>query len=231
MSGLLAQLRVLVTRAIQFCGGLCQHRARLERAPTQPVERPAEPASDTESEFSVVLGTAAEETVVVSPTYIAVRSVDQPLPALQLPWTREQQLLAATTAAELAALFPAELAYYRDRRIGENARPARAWTLEARASRAFRAGVAAHRVLQGLDRYPVKTPGISAANTIYIVLRWRGVPVDWWCRSYAIYSYHLKSPGRLQAGSISHAFPTEAEAELYLIGAQRRWPLELVRDN
>lgn len=217
-----------LSRAIRFCGGLCQHRARPVRAGTSTTAPPVEAPSDSESEFSLVTGPGHSTTrVAFSPGFVAARSIDQPLPVIELSPAVEFSLLTAASAQELGELFPEGLAEYRERRIGELGRPGRIWSLEARAARALRAGVAALRVLNGVDRFPVKTPAITATNTIYIVLRWRGTPAQWWCRDFAIYSDHIRGPAGFQQGSVSHAFRTEAEAELYLIGAQRRWPLEV----
>eukprot|EP00438_Fugacium_kawagutii_P009052 Skav200344 [mRNA] locus=scaffold2819:20333:22752:- [translate_table: standard] len=113
-------------------------------------------------------------------------SIADPLPRIVFGSAVEAAILAAGTAQELHSLFPEDLAHYRERRIWHTGR-APVWTLEARATRALRAGIAVRRVLDGVVRYPATSLKISATNTIYIVLRDPQSSEPWWCRSYDIY--------------------------------------------
>lgn len=226
MSGWIASATSWVSSVLRFCGGLCQHRA-----PAPPALTSASGGStpDSESEFSVVTGGAASTAAAAGPRPVFEQTVSQPFPELELTEAEVSAILAASTAAELHRLFPESLADYRERVLGEVGTPGYVWTLEARATRALRAGLSARRVLQGRGRFPVKSPRISAESSIYVVLRSNGDPSSWWCRNFILYKSLLAGPRGFQPGSLSHSFATEAEAELYLIGAGRGWPVQLLQ--
>ena len=99
-----------------------------------------------------------------------------------------------------------------------------AWGPLARLGRALRAGVIARRRLSGLGGF-APSPSVPFTNSIYVVLR--GSPGFGPCftTSAARYFEVVGLPGGgFHRDSISHAFPTRAEAEAYLIGAEARWP-------
>ncbi len=147
--------------------------------------------------------------------------VDDPF---QISVELEQEAISASGPAALAALNLPFLAYLVPRLRSTTS----AWTPVARLHRAFRAGVIAHRRLNGevLDE---SSEGVPLRNTFYICLRTAGnCTIGFWTAGYAIYWSRVRSnvTDEFHPDSISHAFPSRAEAEAYLRGARRRWPPE-----
>ena len=100
------------------------------------------------------------------------------------------------------------------------------WSPVARLARAFRAGVLARRRLDG-GILEESSEGIPLRNTFYICLRTaNNCTTGFWTASYANYWSRVRSnvTNEFHPDSISHAFPSRAEAESYLRGARRRWP-------
>lgn len=102
------------------------------------------------------------------------------------------------------------------------------WTPAARIGRAFRAGLIAARHLEG-QFCDQSSPGIPFQNQIYIVLRAPRYPEGCWTESYSAYREVVNGPTitGFAARSVSHSFPSHSEAEAFLFGAGRQWPLQL----
>lgn len=99
-----------------------------------------------------------------------------------------------------------------------------AWTARARLGRAFRAGIAARRRLDG-EFCDIASPGIPFRNSYYIVLRGPGNSPGFWTQNYVTYIGRVGDSNRgLHPDSISHGFASQAEAEAFLVGSRRRWP-------
>ena len=133
--------------------------------------------------------------------------------------------LAARSAADLRALELPFLDYLRPRLTGASPE----WTPQARLARAFAAGFAAALRLEG-ETHNHSSLGTTFRNSFYIVLRAPRHPEGFWTPNYGLYIAEVgpSSPASdFHHTSASHAFPTRAEAEAYLIGAQRPWPQSL----
>ena len=107
--------------------------------------------------------------------------------------------------------------------------PSSGWNPRARIGRAFRAGVLAARRLRGEIR-PERSPSLPVyRNSYYICLRGGRVSAPFWTSSYPTYVARTRdqSADRFADESVSHAFPTQAEAAAYLAGARRGWPQEV----
>ena len=148
-------------------------------------------------------------------------SLDDPF---QISVELEQAAISARGPAELSALSLPFLAYLVPRLRSTTS----AWTPVARLHRAFRAGVIAHRRLNG-EVLEESSEGIPLRNSFYICLRTPGnCTIGFWTVGYAIYWSRVRSnaTNEFHPDSISHSFPSRAEAEAYLRGARRRWPPE-----
>ena len=136
----------------------------------------------------------------------------------------EEQAIQANTLAALAAL-PLNFLLPLQRQLrGTHAE----WDSAARIGRAFRAGVLARRRLDGQLR-PEVSLDLPYRNTFYIALRGKGGAPGFWTCGIAIYKSSVASrdhPSGFDPESISHAFPSRAEAAAYLAGARKEWPRE-----
>lgn len=136
----------------------------------------------------------------------------------------EDSVIAVREAAALATLALPFLTFLEARLRGSH----EVWTPRARLARAFRAGVIARRHLNG--EYQTGTsPGIPFRNSLYITLREAGNDTTgFWTTSYSAYARRVgrlnPTNGTFHPDSVSHAFPSSAEGEAYLLGARRRWP-------
>ena len=91
---------------------------------------------------------------------------------------------------------------------------------EERAQRAWRAGCWARAVLQAQSESPNHSVGLGIANRVYIAAE--GLERPTVVHSFAAYKALV---GHLQrGGSISHAFPSEADARLYFARARVDYP-------
>ena len=133
--------------------------------------------------------------------------------------------LAARSAADLRALDLPFLDYLRPRLRGADPE----WNPQARLARAFAAGFGAALRLEG-ENHQHSSLGTPFRNSFYITLRAPRHPEGFWTPNYGLYIAEV-GPRSVESDfhhtSISHAFPTRAEAEAYLIGAQRPWPRSL----
>ena len=137
--------------------------------------------------------------------------------------TLERRALKAQLPSELAALPLSFLGHLTAKLRGQDSE----WTPAARVGRAFRAGVIARKRLDGnyLDEVSPNTP---FRNAYYLVLRGRGNSHGFWTSSYNTYIAGVRGSGGSRGfhpDTISHAFATHAEAEAYLAGARRPWPV------
>ena len=96
---------------------------------------------------------------------------------------------------------------------------------EERIKRAFKAGQWAQAVIQGRSGSPNRTPQLDLRPRIYVVLRnSRGPsPICYLSSS----SYHRAVGDLSSSSSISHSFPSEAEARAYCRGADVDFPNSL----
>ena len=136
----------------------------------------------------------------------------------------EEQTLAAQSASELADLPLVFLQAWERRLRGGDP----SWTNRARLARAFRAGLAAPRRLDGIT-CPASSPSIPFRNTYYIILRSPSVPRGGWTADYGLF---IGNTGRsydrdFSSNCVCHAFATRTETEAYLVGARRVWPPQL----
>ena len=134
----------------------------------------------------------------------------------------ESLALAASTPTDLGALPLDFLAAYTDRLRGSgNA----GLSSQERAGRAFRAGVAARRRLDGELCDAASTP-IGLRNTIYVILQAPGLPRGGWTSSYNTFIRNCggSASSDFSSSTVCHSFAARAEADVYLIGARRQWP-------
>ena len=136
-----------------------------------------------------------------------------------------RQLLEAKQVATLARLCPSFLNPYLHR---AELTTDPGWSPAARATRAFRAGVSAARVVAGAFHKQAASLRLRGDNYHYIVLRCRQLPGGFYTQAYSVYTtYLVTAGGSLQRGSVSHAFESAIEVEIFLRGAHRQWPVEL----
>lgn len=169
-------------------------------------------ASQSEVEFELVPGSERP------------RPSSAPSPFPEVSENLQEQLLAARTARELAAIVLPSLGHLVGRLRGTQAE----WTPTARIARAFAAGLAAKKRLLGVV-HSHSAPSIPFRNTIYVTLRSPFRPDGFWTANYATYIQLVEPRDRanrsdFDSGSVSHAFPSRAEADAYLLGAARAWP-------
>ena len=134
------------------------------------------------------------------------------------------QFLAADTAFALSALQLGSLEH-----LADSLGSAGAWDGRARIARAYRAGVSAKEVIEGEVAFPVASPKIEIKNKFYVCLRSSAFPQGFVATSYRDFLRGCpKEPsGRLEAGSVSHAFGSRAECLAYLAGAEKQWPRDI----
>ena len=93
---------------------------------------------------------------------------------------------------------------------------------ESRLRRAWRAGQWARATLEGRIHSPNRTEQLDLRSRIYVVLRTDSSDTP---RAFSTSHSYFRCIGRLaNSGSVSHAFPSEAEARAYCDGAHRTFP-------
>ena len=93
---------------------------------------------------------------------------------------------------------------------------------ESRLRRAWRAGQWARATLEGRIHSPNRTEQLDLRSRIYVVLRTDSSDTP---RAFSTPHSYFRCIGRLaNSGSVSHAFPSEAEARAYCEGAHRTFP-------
>lgn len=90
-----------------------------------------------------------------------------------------------------------------------------------RAKRAWEIGYWARYTLEGRVRVPRPSVAIQQANTVYVVLRAPGFDCPIYCVRAGDYRYVVKD---FSEGTISHGFPSQAEARIYCHGAGVQFP-------
>ena len=99
------------------------------------------------------------------------------------------------------------------------------WSPLSRVGRALRAGLAAKTKLSSGCRLRVSSPQLNLTNKVFVVLRPGPSGRVGWTKSPTAYFRAVGSAtSSFASESVSHSFPTEAEAEAYCIGAGVRWP-------
>ena len=152
--------------------------------------------------------------------------VGQPAGEIEFDEVLEELAIRAETAQLCAALPLGFLAHLTSRLRGQ---PASGWNPQARIGRAFRAGVIAARRLRGELR-PERSPLLpNLRNSYYICLRGGLVEAPFWTSRYPTYVARTRErqSTRFADESVSHAFPTQAEATAFLVGARSEWPQEV----
>lgn len=137
----------------------------------------------------------------------------------------ENRALSATTIRSLESLP----LHFLDTFIGRLRPSGSEWTPKARLARAFQCGVAAGRRLAG-EYSEFAAQSIPLRNTVYVVLRAPELE-PFWTASYSVYisavgSRDPRGGSDFHRDSVSHAFPSKAEAEGYCVGARQPWPQE-----
>ena len=98
------------------------------------------------------------------------------------------------------------------------------WSPLSRVGRALRAGLAAQAKLSTGCRLRVSSPQLNLTK-VFVVLRPGPAGRVGWTKSPTAYFRAVGSAtSSFASESVSHSFPTEAEAEAYCIGAGVRWP-------
>lgn len=167
----------------------------------------ASPVRGTEAAAS-----AADDWSVVEPTTSRV------IPGRSVVW--EARLLAAESLEALRAVDCTPLRVYALQlraTVGE-------WTPTLRIARAYRAGLLARDLLRGES---VSGPALQLGiqNRIYVVLRGAPGQSAGWTEDLSRYRQAVGgSANSFQRDSISHAFPSRVEAEVYALAAQVAWP-------
>ena len=175
---------------------------------------PAAGPSSDDGGFELVSASAAEVTEGPEST---------PPPeafAGEVTFALQERALAAVTIHQLENFGAPFLSFFSDR-----LRPIHpTWTPRARIARAFRAGVAAQRRLSGVFCESASL-ALPLRNSIYICLRGGDNPEPFWTTSYTLYIGRVRGArSDFHRDSVSHAFPSKAEGEAYLVGACQPWP-------
>ncbi len=180
--------------------------------------RPLEPSRSV-GDFEVV--TTASE---VGSLLATAELPGSPRVGAQFSVALEEQAIRACSPAALAALPLGFLQHLRNQLRGTH----QEWDSLARVGRAFRAGIIARRRFDGELREEVSLD-IPYRNSFYVALRARGGAGGFWTCQLAIYRSlvgNRNHPTGFDPESISHAFPSRAEAAAYLAGARKPWPRE-----
>lgn len=91
----------------------------------------------------------------------------------------------------------------------------------ARAERAWESGWWARFVLEGSIATPRPSKPIDVQNSLYVVLRAEGYSTPLWVQKASHYRHIV---GNFARGTISHGFPSQAEAKVYCLAAGVQWP-------
>ena len=95
-----------------------------------------------------------------------------------------------------------------------------------RAQRAWSAGVWAKFVLQGRVSKPRPTLPIDLPNCVYVVLRAEGFECPLLCERASDYRAVV---GDFSSSTLSHGFPSRAEARTYCLGADLDFPTSVYK--
>ena len=202
-------------------------------APPGPlVAAPAHPRPSSSTGFggAAPAPTTAQSGAVLSfseadPSIVVPVAAGPQLTLIELDPNFVFELLVAKTPRALEDLFPPFLVHLRDHPLLGTALPE--WSAEARLVRALRAGVSARRVLDEEFDKQARSLKLPVNSSIYVVLRCNLYPAGFYTWSYTAYIDLVGSGSGLEPGSVSHGFPTLAEAEAFLRGARLQWPQQL----
>ena len=92
---------------------------------------------------------------------------------------------------------------------------------QARARRAWEIGYWARFTLEGRITVPRPSTGITQSNSVYVVLRAPGFQCPILCTRAGDYRHVV---GDFSPGTLSHGFPSQAEAKIYCHGAGVTYP-------
>ena len=168
--------------------------------------RGARPSSSS-SDFSVVSESISARVPVAGP------------PAQLKRWTFVLDITAPSALAELDLGRHWELA----RGLGAD----QGWSARARVGRAFRAGVGALVVLEGLHRYQPSSPPLpTLRNRFYVCVRCSRYPDGFITQSATTFFRLVAGPNnqRFEESSISHAFPSWSEVGAFFAALDTEWP-------
>ena len=158
---------------------------------------------------------AADLPIAASPTSEAAVATTSP--------SLEERALLATGPASFAAL-PLDFLDHLKKRLSA---ADRSWVPAARIGRAYRAGLVARKHLDG-EYCDLCSPSLPLKNTIYVVLRTPGFLTGFWTADFSVYQRLVincpQTKNGFQPTSVSHAFPSRAEADAFLEGARCPWP-------
>ncbi len=194
-------------------------RLALDSAPT-----PGTPGATSRTSFEWISSSEPEPAAAQPPQ-------PQGLPAGQAsPWTSgwDFALQVAGGPADFLALdlSPLDqlLASSRILTAGE-------WTPLARLARGLAAGRSARRGLLAGHFSQDTTVALpfGLRNCFYVCLYCPSHPQGFWTGSSKVYFQNIKGPQgeRFHPESVSHSFPSRAEAAAFLLGAQAEWPPHL----
>ena len=140
------------------------------------------------------------------------------------PRSSAEDFLAADTPAAFEALHLGDLAH-----LSLDLSDSGSWSGKARVARAYRAGLSAAAVLRGDRGAPVTSPKLEFKNQYYLCLRSAAYPQGFVAQTYHQFLRGCPKDrhGRLESGSVSHAFASKSEAFAFLAGAGRSWPQAL----
>ena len=183
-------------------------------------------ASDVDSITVLLSGleiTIRRRAGVSRPASVSDFELVEPTPAASTRSSRDE-IFEAYSSEQLAALRIPELEPLARRLTGTGS----GWTGFARAARAYRAGLGARLHLSGgVQVHSPPIPGLR--NTFFIVLRTASSEEGFWTRSSRTYGTAVADRGPQRRSfdpfCAAHSFASQAEAEAYLLGAPRPWPV------
>lgn len=162
-------------------------------------------------------GSSSAVTLPIAEAAPSVPVIATPAPSL------DERVLAARTPGDFAEL-PLDFLDHLKRKLSASDR---AWVPAARIGRAYRAGLVARKHLDN-EYCDLRSPSLTIKNTIYVVLRTPGFLTGFWTADFSVYQRLVincpQSKNGFQPTSVSHAFPSRAEADAFLEGARCPWP-------
>ena len=144
-------------------------------------------------------------------------------PSTPPPWTEDWEA-AIISAVTPEAVLQLDLSPVR-RLLSRIRTTSNGWTPLARLGRALRAGIEARQKLDTGYAAPGSTSAVTLPTKIYLVLRPAPGGQAGWTEDFNLFARQVRAPNsNLHPQSVSHGFPSRAEAEAFLLGARREWP-------